>query len=115
MLTRRDIETGLKAFVQSAELAGIPISRVWLFGSYARNKPHAHSDVDVAVFSPAFVENPFENTALIQPTIRIPQMQLHLHPMADLTNDPFVDHIRSEAIEFDLDTGKLRMHEVVAA
>jgi uncharacterized protein len=41
-------------YVTELESLGIPVERVVLFGSYARASVHDDSDIDLAVFSPAF-------------------------------------------------------------
>jgi predicted nucleotidyltransferase len=40
----------IKDYVQALERCNIPIWRLYLYGSYAKNTYHAQSDIDLAVF-----------------------------------------------------------------
>jgi predicted nucleotidyltransferase len=40
----------IKDYVQAIERSNIPIWRLYLYGSYAKNTHHAQSDIDLAVF-----------------------------------------------------------------
>jgi predicted nucleotidyltransferase len=42
-----------------------PLTALYLYGSYANGKPTSYSDVDVAVFSPAFGNNIIHETAIL--------------------------------------------------
>ncbi len=39
---------------------GIAIDMIILFGSYAKGKPHQDSDIDLAIISNSFKDNPYE-------------------------------------------------------
>ncbi len=80
MLTRRDLHLAIERFLLSLEAKGLRITNALLFGSCAKGTAHAWSDVGLAVFSPDFSDNPFQNNGLIQGTNRIPQLRLHLFP-----------------------------------
>ncbi len=99
MLTRQDIIKAVEEFVASANETNITIEKILLFGSYAKGNPHPYSDIDLAVFSPQFVENPFENIKAIQPTKRLPQMQLHLYPVNEYEENLFVQEIKKHAVD----------------
>lgn len=49
-----------KKFIDEVKKAGIPVSRAYLFGSRAKGKARKDSDIDVAVISPAFGKDYFE-------------------------------------------------------
>lgn len=40
----------IKDYVQTLERSNIPVWRLYLYGSYAKNIYHAESDIDLAVF-----------------------------------------------------------------
>ena len=99
ILTRQDIIKAVNEFVESADKNNITIEKILLFGSYAKGTPHKYSDIDLAVFSPQFKDNHFDNYKLIQFTKRLPQMQLHLYPIKEFEEDLFVDEIKKYAID----------------
>jgi predicted nucleotidyltransferase len=70
-----------------------------LFGSYAKGNPHRYSDIDLAVFSPQFTYNHFENNYLNRFTKRLPQMQLHLYPVNEYNTNLFIEEIKKHAID----------------
>lgn len=43
-------------FINRLKADKLPIDSVWIFGSYAKGKPHPWSDVDVCVVSPRFTD-----------------------------------------------------------
>lgn len=40
------------SYVKEVAKSGIPITNAYLFGSYATNKPHRGSDIDIGIVSP---------------------------------------------------------------
>jgi predicted nucleotidyltransferase len=53
MAARKDkqlIYSKIKDYVQILEQSNIPVWRLYLYGSYAKNTYHAESDIDLAVF-----------------------------------------------------------------
>ncbi|MBP6795526.1 MAG: nucleotidyltransferase domain-containing protein [Saprospiraceae bacterium] len=99
MFARQNIIKAVHELISSAQAHDLPIERVLLFGSYAKGIPHKYSDIDLALFSSKFVENPHKNMELIQCARRLPQMQLHLYTLADFYDHPFVEEIKKHAIE----------------
>lgn len=99
MLTRQDILRAVEEFVISASENNVAIEKILLFGSYAKGHPHQYSDIDLAVFSPRFTDNHFENNKVIQFTKRLPQMQLHLYPIREYEENDFVQEIKKHAVE----------------
>jgi predicted nucleotidyltransferase len=100
MLTRQDIIKAINEFIISANENDLVIDKILLFGSYAKGTLHKYSDIDLAVFSPQFTDNPFENNKAIQFTKRLPQMQLHLYPSVEFYEDDFVQEIKKHAMDF---------------
>ncbi|MEO6819892.1 MAG: nucleotidyltransferase domain-containing protein [Ginsengibacter sp.] len=99
MLTRKDILKAVSIFIDSANNSGLFIDRIFLFGSYAKGNPHQYSDIDLALFSNQFSYIHYENNALIQSTLRLPQMQLHMYPSEEFEDDDFVQEIKKHAID----------------
>ena len=98
MFTRQVIIQLVEKLYASAQANHLPLEKILLFGSYAKGNPHKYSDIDLAIFSSAFVENPFQNIDMIQCLDRVPQMQLHLYPLHEYNEHPFVEEIKKHAI-----------------
>ena len=98
MFTRKDIKAAVDDMVISANIHGLPLEKILLYGSYAKGTPHKYSDIDLAVFSSRFVENPHTNIELIQCTRRLPQMSIQLYQMSDYYDHPFVEEIKKHAV-----------------
>jgi predicted nucleotidyltransferase len=64
MLTRAGVIEKVNSFTQELIAHGIPIERVILFGSYAKNQQREDSDIDVALFSNIFSGFGFEDKQL---------------------------------------------------
>ena len=67
----------------------IPVLEAWVFGSYASGQAHEHSDIDVAVFSPAVDTMTFmQRIDLIVATeMEVgAEVEVHLYPEAGLRN-----------------------------
>lgn len=99
MFTRQDIIKAVAEFAKSAEENHVLIEKILLFGSYAKGMAHKYSDIDLAVFSPQFTSNHFENNKAIQFTTRLPQMQLHVYPSEDYEEDFFIQEIKKYAVD----------------
>jgi uncharacterized protein len=54
MLTRAEVITKVQLFVEAILSSGVPLDRVILFGSYAKNNATDDSDIDVALVSSIF-------------------------------------------------------------
>ena len=54
MLTREEVIRKVQLFTQEILSSGVPLERVILFGSYAKNKANNDSDIDVALVSTIF-------------------------------------------------------------
>jgi uncharacterized protein len=103
MLTRQAIIKATQEFVESAKKNNLTIEKILLFGSYAKGNLHEYSDIDLAIFSKQFSDNPFENIKMIQTAKRLPQMQLHLYPFKEFEKDPFVNEIKKHAINIPIE------------
>ena len=63
-----EIRNIVKRFVDALTARGIRIEKAVLYGSYASGKVHANSDIDVAIISPYFGQNRFEEGKLLMQT-----------------------------------------------
>lgn len=79
--------------------AGIPVTQMVLFGSYAKGNPKAWSDVDVCVVSPIFGKNGYDEMVRLKLlTSGIDEMiEPHPYHPKDLANpyDPLAFEIRT--------------------
>ena len=50
----QEVETIIKTFVSLLNVSGIPIEKVFLYGSYARGEETADSDIDILLISNLF-------------------------------------------------------------
>ena len=53
---RQEIKEIINRYIHELEKLGIEVSQVILYGSYAKGIPMEHSDIDVAIVSPAFAK-----------------------------------------------------------
>jgi predicted nucleotidyltransferase len=49
-----EINRVITRYIENLKALGVPIERVYLFGSYARQDADTESDVDLAIISPLF-------------------------------------------------------------
>jgi len=64
--SRREIRKIIARYVTSLEMLGIEVSRIILYGSYAKGRAKEYSDIDIAVVSPAFEKmNIFERQEIL--------------------------------------------------
>lgn len=54
--TQSEIKKIIKKIVELLKLNNIAVDKIILYGSYASGKQREHSDIDIAVISPAFKE-----------------------------------------------------------
>ena len=66
----------------------IPVEQVILFGSYAKGNPHAYSDIDLAVISPIFGENPLEDRTRLYRTIFTNKLDSLIEPHPFSPSEP---------------------------
>jgi predicted nucleotidyltransferase len=53
-------------FTKALKKGGIIVERVFLYGSYAYGKPRKVSDIDIAIISPDFGKDPYEEGKLLR-------------------------------------------------
>lgn len=69
----------VKRYLRELQENGIPIQDAVIFGSYAKGNPKEESDIDVAVVSPAFTGDRFEDRRKIIPFRR--KIDSRIEPM----------------------------------
>ena len=95
MLTRKALDQRISGFVADLKSAGYSPSKVVLFGSYAKGKPHELSDIDLAVWDKKFTGCGTEDIEPIASIIsKYPLLELHTFSEEDTeSNNPFVKEI----------------------
>ena len=104
MLTKEDAIQTVKSFTDEILKLGIPLDKVILFGSYAKNNQRENSDIDIALISPIFTGFGFEDRKHFsrinnqKPFIEIETKTFptdyYYH-----SNDPFITEINQTGIE----------------
>jgi predicted nucleotidyltransferase len=64
MVSRKSIEKKIDKFINEIKSIGLPLDKVILFGSYAKNQERFDSDIDLALFSNIFTGIGFEDKKL---------------------------------------------------
>jgi len=104
MLTQKSAIEKVRRFAKQVNDSGVHLDRVVLFGSYAKNKQHKWSDIDVAMVSDKFEGYGYYDIdlfgkILIQKPFFIIQPRTYntrdFHP----DKDPFVEEILRNGIE----------------
>ena len=93
-----------KAHKLYAELVGnsIPVDSMYLFGSYAKETATDYSDIDIAIVSPKFSGDRFDDNLLILPFVIKIESRIETHPYSPITfgESPFVrDEILTNGIK----------------
>ncbi len=96
-------------YIRSLTDAGIRIKKAYLYGSYAREAATKDSDIDIAIVSPDFTGDRF-NDAILLKKFRINVdyriEPLPLKPEDFIDSDPIVSEILSYAIPISVHTGR---------
>ncbi|MFH1196722.1 MAG: nucleotidyltransferase domain-containing protein [bacterium] len=100
MVTRESAIEIVKAFVNECMGKGIRFYKVLLFGSFAKNLAHEHSDIDLLLISDQFSDNIFENLKIYSKiNIKYPRIETHPYTTAQyLANNEFINEIIKESI-----------------
>ena len=97
----------ITGFAREVKNEGVHLRRVILFGSYAKNKQHEWSDIDVALVADEFKNFGFEDVNHFV-SVLIKKPYYRIQPQTFSTSyfkkgDPFVDEIKRTGIEIKLD------------
>jgi predicted nucleotidyltransferase len=106
MLTQKSAIERVRLFARQISESGLPLKRVVLFGSYAKNTQHKWSDIDVALVADNFNGAGFYDIALFGKTLikkpfRSIQPKTYNTKQFTSEKDPFVDEILRTGIEID--------------
>lgn len=103
-MVRREIIEILKKFQKAIKKKGIRVEKIILYGSHTMSKFHKDSDIDVAVISPDFGKDRFEEGVMlfeiaykIDP--RIEPVPVSLESYEKDTWIPLIYEIREKGIE----------------
>lgn len=97
MVRRKDIEAEINGYLKALADLGFSFEKAILFGSYAKGNPHAYSDIDLAVWSPAFTDAYFTIMEKVAP-LRRTFKNIELHPFNlddNAENNPFIREIEN--------------------
>jgi predicted nucleotidyltransferase len=101
MFTRNALIQHISAFLAEIQNAGYAPSRVVLFGSYAKGKPHQWSDVDLAIWDEHFVGVGMVDIVPILPIIsKYRGIELHPFPANETEDEnPFIGEVVQHGID----------------
>ncbi|HRH34874.1 MAG TPA: nucleotidyltransferase domain-containing protein, partial [Catalimonadaceae bacterium] len=104
MLTRKIAINQANQLIQALRVFGIAPVRAILFGSVAKGKQHAWSDIDLAIWSADFTGVLGLDVEKILPVLRpFPMVEVHtFHPDESEANNPFIREIVKTGIELDV-------------
>jgi uncharacterized protein len=101
MFTRKSLKIIIHEFILELKSKGYNPSKVVLFGSYAKGRPHEHSDIDLAIWDDKFTGCiPLDVESLIKLKIKFPTLlELHTyHSSETVESDPFIGEIEKHGI-----------------
>ena len=78
MVTRDIAISKARSFIDECRRNGLSFEKVLLFGSYAEDKAHEWSDIDLLMISDQFTDNIFDNLKLFSKiNIKYPEIEAH--------------------------------------
>ncbi|MFO8072847.1 MAG: nucleotidyltransferase domain-containing protein [Polyangia bacterium] len=107
-MVEADVRKKIETYVAQLDTLGVPVSRIVLFGSWARGEAHEWSDIDVVVISPVFdEESPRKEIALLWEALVATGGYIEPIPCGErrwIEDDgsPIIEIARREGIEIDL-------------
>ena len=101
MVARNTAINRAKSFIEECRKSGINFEKVLLFGSYAENKAHKWSDIDLLMISDQFTDNIFNDLDLFSKiNIRYPEIEVHPYSTKHFSDgDDFINEIMKKSIE----------------
>lgn len=104
MADKKFIIVQLKKILRELEHEGIIVRKAFLFGSYASNKQHEFSDVDVAIVADEFKGIDFDDVGLMSNVlINYPELLIQTRTynpeQFKPSKDPFVSEIIRTGVE----------------
>jgi len=104
MFTIRIAKQIIGKLIEDLRENGYNPARVILFGSVAKGKAHAHSDIDVAIWDERFTGcRPIDIEAMVKILHRYPRVEVHSYPAGETGEDnPFIKEIENHGTEISL-------------
>lgn len=103
-MVKKEILNKLRRFKKLIEKKGVPVSKMLLYGSYARGDAHRDSDIDVCVVSRAFGKDRLEEGFFL--FRQAPHIDPRIEPVPFSLKDyrmnrvsPLLHQIRKEGVE----------------
>jgi len=94
------VEDSIKRFIDLAN-ADLRLEAVYLFGSNAKGNAHEWSDIDLAIVSPDFTGDSFDDSKKLFPYILKVDSSIEVHPFRSdefSADNPFVEEILGTGI-----------------
>ena len=106
MFTKKSVIKIVSDFAREVQAEGIHLRKVILFGSYAKNKQHKWSDIDVALVADEFKNFEYEDKQhFVSVLIRKPYYHIQTKTYSTSyfkKGDPFIDEIKQTGIEIKI-------------
>jgi len=83
IITKDEARESAKRFKSALQATGIPFSRLYLFGSYAKGSPRRWSDIDIAVVSGDFGHDYSQESVLINRVADKIDPLIEAHPLSE--------------------------------
>lgn len=87
IMSQDEVFSIAKRFKEHLEKQGIPVEKIYIYGSYAKGNPRYASDIDLCVISPAFEDRLEANLMLRREALkvdpRIEPVGYHPHQFED--------------------------------
>jgi len=101
MVTQQIAINTARSFVQDCKAIGLNFDKVLLFGSYARDKAHEDSDIDLLLISKNFTDDLLTNLrSYSKININYPIRETHPYFLEEFNeNGDFIARVKSEGIE----------------
>jgi len=101
--TKDELKRKLKSFIELID-KDFHLEAVVLFGSYAGDNPRDYSDVDVAVFSPDFGNNPLDEMTRLCKIRR--KIDTDIEPLPFSARE-FYEHTKADFVNEILEHGRI--------
>ncbi len=103
MVTKKSAIKTVTAFARELKQQGISLRKVFLFGSYAENRQHQWSDIDVALVADEFINFGYEDMKRFI-SILTKKNYASIQPRTYSTSyfkkgDPFIDEVIKAGVE----------------
>lgn len=89
ILTKKDVKKLAEDLKKTFKKNGVKVSKLILFGSYAKGTPHPWSDVDICVVSPQFGKKSYDDMMKVSKISKQVSYLIEAHPLnpRDLENN----------------------------